>query len=103
MEYDEFNVTFALVINQTTKDETQHQMKLNIDIDTSSNSLSVKLNGLKQEDYAAFASEVLDRAKEFINHLLEHIPTNVSKCDESVGCTIFRGVEYRPYTALIST
>lgn len=57
-------------------------MKLNIDIDTSRNTLSVKLEGMKQEDYSVLASEVLDRAKEFINHLPGHTPDDDPKCDE---------------------
>jgi len=58
-------------------------MKLNIDIDTSRNTLSVRLEGMKQEDYSVLASEVLDRAKDFIIHLPEHTPDDDPKCDES--------------------
>lgn len=57
-------------------------MKLNIDIDTSRNTLSVTLMGMKQGDYSVLASEVFDRAKELITHLPEHTPADDPKCDE---------------------
>lgn len=57
-------------------------MKLAIEIDTSRNTLSVKLEGMKQEDYSALTLDVLDRAKEFINLLPKHTPTDDPKCDE---------------------
>lgn len=67
---------FALVIKQGKK------MKLKIDLDTSRNSLLIELEGMKQEDYSELTAAVLDRAKEFIAHLPEHIPDNDPKCDE---------------------
>lgn len=54
-------------------------MKLNFDIDTSRNTLSIRMEGLKETDYSNLTSEVLDRTKELINHLQEHTPDDDAK------------------------